>query len=219
MEVEVNIDSGLYSTLPFESESDLSDIITHLSGIDTSVGLFNTQNNSELYLKLLQKFKNKQKDFETTFRMALSDNKSVQAEIAAHDLKSSSGTIGALELQDAAKALEMACKENRDDIEARLKKVISEIKTVLLGLDILDTYSSIEDTSETTDMDKNKIKALAHELLGHLSNYDTRSSHVIHRLLPLIQQTVHAKAFDEVADAVDEFNFELAKQLMERLNF
>jgi len=201
-----------------ERESNHIDALPNLSGIDKSIGLFNTQYKSQLYYKLLRKFRDKQKDFEKIFCMAQSDNDSKKAERAVHTLKGLAGTIGAMDLHDAAKDLELACKENRDDIDKRFNTVVTELKPVIDSLESLDNNFKSENIVEKSSMDKSKIDELIHTLYDYLSDFDTRASKVMSQLSSIIKQTEFAGSFDEISNAIEEFDFELAKELMEGLD-
>jgi HPt (histidine-containing phosphotransfer) domain-containing protein len=54
----------------------------------------------------------------------------------AHDLKSVSGSLGAMGVSDAAGALEQACAHGAgpDDIDARLASVVAQLDPVIAGL-------------------------------------------------------------------------------------
>ena len=190
-----------------------NDAFPNLPGIDTNVGLFSSQNSTELYYKLLSMFADNQKDFETDFRLAQSDNDPRAAERVAHTLKGLAGTIGAMELHENAKALEMACKDNDDELEKRLEKVISELKKVLSGIENIEKYLPENDTAVACDIDKARIKELMNELYVYLFDYDiTNVNIVMQNLVPLMKQTEHAEAFDEIVNAVEVLDFELAKE-------
>lgn len=205
-------------TLSQENESNQTDAFPELTGIDTSIGLYNTKNRIPLYYRLLRMFRDNQKDFETSFRIAQSEADPKKAERVVHTLKGLAGTIGALKLHEAAKELEMGCRDNVVDIETRLEKVISELELVLSGLNTIESYCSENDVPATCDIDKTKITKLMHELYDYLSDYDTSAKKVIHSLLPLMKQTEHAEAFEEIANAVEMLDLELAKEKMEKFD-
>jgi len=201
-----------------EEKSNHTDSLPDLSGIDKSIGLFNTQNKSQLYYNILQKFRDKQKDFEKTFCMAQSENDPKKVERAVHTLKGLAGTIGAMGIHDAAKELEIACKENRNDIDKRLEIVLTELKPVIEGLKSLDNNFPSENILEKSSIDKSRIDELIHKLYDYLSDFDTRASKIMSQLSPLVKQTEFADSFDEISNAIDEFDFEMAKKLIERLD-
>jgi len=198
-----------------ETKPDHTEVFQNLPGIDVKKGLVTTQNDFKHYQRLLIKFRDSYKDFQNNFYQVLSDNNLKKAEREAHTLNGLAGNIGALELQKTAKALEMACKVNADDIEKRLDVVSKHLEQVLAGLETIDCHLSDDQPHVVSDVDKKRSTALMHELMAYLSDYDTRASQVIGSLLPLIQQTKHAQRFYEIAKAIEEFDFGLAKEMLE----
>jgi two-component system sensor histidine kinase/response regulator len=201
-----------------ENELNENDDFPELPGIDTSIGLFNSKNRTQLYCKLLKMFRDNQKDFETNFRLAQSGNDPKEAERMSHTLKGLAGTIGAMKLHEAAKALEMGCRENVDDIENSLERVISELEPVISGLETIESHLSDNDPAKKCDIDKARINELMNELYLYLSDYDTNANKVMNSLLPLMKQTDHAEEFDKIANAVEMLDFELAMELLEKFD-
>jgi CheY-like chemotaxis protein/HPt (histidine-containing phosphotransfer) domain-containing protein len=106
-----------------------------LAGIDTKTALAALGGNDKLYRKMLNRFYETQKDFVVSFESAWAGGDSEQATRAAHTLKGLAGTIGALRLQEAAKALESACYDwLKQEVSDRLCAVTEELSTVLSGL-------------------------------------------------------------------------------------
>ena len=199
-----------------KSEPDGNYMLSDLPGIDVPIRMVGSHKKIQFYQRILKKFHNHYNEFEIMFRNSLSDNDMEKAERDAHTLKGLAGTIGALKLQNAAKALEISCKKN-DDIEKRLKVLIEELEPVLRGIEKFDNNFPCDKEKTTTDTDKKRIKELMNELILYISDYDTRASKVMRSLLPLIQHTEHAESFYEIANAIEGFDFDLAKELMERL--
>jgi CheY-like chemotaxis protein len=201
-----------------ENELNETDDFPELPGIDISIGLFNSKNRTQLYCKLLKMFRDNQKDFETNFRLAQSGNDPKEAERMSHTLKGLAGTIGAMKLHEAAKALEMGCRENVDDIENSLERVISELEPVISGLETIESHLSDNDPAKKCDIDKTRINELMNELYLYLSDYDTNANKVMNSLLPLMTLTEHAEEFDKIANAVEMLDFELAMELLEKFD-
>jgi len=196
------------------NEYSLTEDLPNLKGIDTAAGLSNSQNNSRLYLRLLKKFRDNNINFKKRFRIAQSKNDREALIRIAHTLKSVAGTVGALSIHKAAHALEMACKNNDQLVEQRLKAVITELKPVVTELSVIETLQQNVDKTEASINDKTKIKALIHELFVLVSDDDTQALNVVHQILPLMRHSDQAKIFDDIVSAVERFDFDLAKQLL-----
>src|ERR1019366_725849 len=85
------------------------DSLPHLPGVDVTIGRDRTAGNDILYRRLLAMFADSQHDFAARFGAARACGDIVAATRAAHDLKNGAGTIGAINVQAAAAALENAC--------------------------------------------------------------------------------------------------------------
>ncbi len=115
-----------------------------LPGIDIRHGLAAAAGDAALYRRLLIRFRDAQRSFGEQFAAA-ADGAANHADPeaatrAAHTLKSTAGTIGALALQAAAARLETACRDQATDeaMHALLATVLAELALILPGLDGLD---------------------------------------------------------------------------------
>jgi len=116
-----------------QEQKEMNDL-ENLPGIDTKAGLATTMNNEQLYRRLLVKFRDSQNDFETQFRSAQESGDMTTRERVAHSLKGVAGNLGMTDLYQAATALDAACKEDMNDVEALLEKTVEKLQIVLDGL-------------------------------------------------------------------------------------
>jgi two-component system, sensor histidine kinase and response regulator len=120
-------------------EPTTTDELPSLSGIDTARGLATTRGNTRLYKKLLTKYLNGQSSFSEDFKASLDGDDTQAPERLAHTLKGVSGNIGAKDVQEAAKNLESACKEELS-VEALLKPLAKVEDALTPVLDSLSTF-------------------------------------------------------------------------------
>jgi len=115
-----------------------------LPGIDVTAGLAIANGKPEFYRRLLGKFHQSQGDFLQGFRAAQQDEDPESAVRVAHSLCGVAGNIGAKQLQQAAKALEMACKAGQDAgaIDALSHRVDDALAIVLRGIESLNDSPS-----------------------------------------------------------------------------
>ena len=105
-----------------------------LPGIDLQASTL--KNRPALFMKGLKIFQENQHSFNDNFKNALRNNDMEAATRQAHTLKGQAATFGALNLQQSALALEMACQEKQTDvIEKQLKAVLDDLQIVLDGID------------------------------------------------------------------------------------
>jgi len=88
--------------------------------------------------KMLLKFCDQQGDFEQRFCTALANKEADIVIREAHTIKGVSGTLGLSTIQHAALELEMACRENQDDIKDLLQKLLDELNKVQDALKVLN---------------------------------------------------------------------------------
>lgn len=109
------------------------------AGIDSSAGLRIVGGKEDRYVKLLQKFADRQAGTVGEIQSALDAGDSATAERAAHSLKGSASTLGANSLAECAAKAETAIKSRTDASEAlealneSLSKVVSAIKSATPG--------------------------------------------------------------------------------------
>jgi len=99
--------------------------IPNFKNIDTSIGLSHMADNKELYLNILNDFKNKYQDL----KLDILNEKEFYRVI--HTIKSLSATIGALKLNEISKKIENIKKEEYiTDFYKELKIVLNELKSI-----------------------------------------------------------------------------------------
>lgn len=113
--------------------------LADLPGIDTAIGRASTMNNEKLYRRLLIKFRDAQQDVPARIAEAWKAGDLGAARRLAHDLASVSGTLGAMELHLAARALESVCAGEADaaGLPAALTAAGVELAIVADGLQAL----------------------------------------------------------------------------------
>lgn len=133
-------DELIETTSEQHPEATISEIAGHFCHIDRQHGLQVCNEDSELYLRLLDKFKTSQPEFPLQFMQALASNDE-DAERSAHTIKGLAATLGADNLADKAKTLEELCHQRaeRSDILQSLENVSQELADVLAEITPLQT--------------------------------------------------------------------------------
>ena len=111
-----------------------------LPGIDFQAGLDGLKGNRQLYGRLLRMFRDREGDFPARFVAARTAGDADTAQRMAHDLKGLAGSLAMHEVQQAAAALEEACRNAADEtqVEALAQNVAQQLGTVMTGLQALD---------------------------------------------------------------------------------
>ncbi len=89
----------------------------------------------DFYLRLLSKFASKQRDFENEFRPAVEKNNFQEATRLAHSLKGVAGNMGLTPLYNSAASLEQACRQQNDNVDEALSKVVDLLHQVINAID------------------------------------------------------------------------------------
>ena len=104
--------------------------------LDQKLGIKNMGGNFELYQMVLEEYRNENKDTLDRLEFAIREKRYDDAAQIAHKIKSSSGSIGAKSVQDAAVLLQKALNQKREDeivplydrFSKLLRKLLAELK-------------------------------------------------------------------------------------------
>jgi CheY-like chemotaxis protein len=197
--------------IPETEEITTEQEIPELPGINVAAGLATTQNNHKLYRKLLLKFRKSETDFIDTFRKAMTDDDMEAAQRYAHTLKGVAGNIGAEEVQQAAAALESACKENStpEKLDQLLEQVAAALSPMLAGLAVLEQTGTVTQTQDQA-VDLEKRDALVSQLRALLEDDDTDAADVIEQLEEMAGTGDHTRVLQQLATAIGEYDFDQA---------
>jgi HPt (histidine-containing phosphotransfer) domain-containing protein len=110
------------------------DGLPDLPGIDTADGLRRMLNKPALYEKILRDFHARLIDAPQVIRTMLAGGDFASAERQAHSAKGLAGTIGALDLQNAAMALEKVLHNGEMPSETVFARFDQELRTVIDGI-------------------------------------------------------------------------------------
>ena len=98
--------------------------------LDTATGLGYCMNDESFYREMLTEYAKNDRSVELDNSLAKGDVENYR--IAIHSLKSTSLTIGAVQLSEMAKALESACKEgNLEFVRSQHEKCMKSYKMIL----------------------------------------------------------------------------------------
>lgn len=114
--------------------TDQTDGLPDLPGINIEAGLEITRNNTQLYRRLLLKFHDGQQSYVDQFSEARNQQDISAISRVAHTLKGVAGNLGITSVYDAVVTLEIACKAEADGIDALLDSVIDNLETVCNGI-------------------------------------------------------------------------------------
>lgn len=111
-----------------------ADGLPDLPGIDKADGLRRMLNKPALYEKILRDFHVRLVDAPQLIRATLESGDFESAERHAHSAKGLAGTIGALDLQNAAKDLEQVLRDGQTPSAAVFARFEQDLRTVIDGI-------------------------------------------------------------------------------------
>ena len=103
-----------------------------IAGLDTKLGLSRMMGKKPLYLAMLKRYANGQRDTVREIQRSILGGDPAAAERVAHTTKAVSGTIGAVEVQVCAEHLELALRTHKPDAE--VGALIAALDVVLAPL-------------------------------------------------------------------------------------
>jgi signal transduction histidine kinase/DNA-binding response OmpR family regulator/HPt (histidine-containing phosphotransfer) domain-containing protein len=187
-----------------------SQSLPDLPGIDTKRGLSISAGKPAFYIKLLTRFRAGYGDFAERFRAAQEEPDREAAARLAHTLTGVAGSIGATGVEEAAKALELACKQGQSvqTIEHRLAAVTEALEPVIVGLQRLDWRHGTGTMTQIVEL--SRVRPLLHTLRERLEDCDTEAQQLLEELEPLVANSALAPLLKTVSDALVGYDFQAA---------
>lgn len=136
-----------------ESVTDHSGVLlSELPGLDVAAGIRQTGDDAVFYMQILRRFRDTYSDTAAEIRRLWNTQSLEDAHCLAHSAKGLAGTIGAMELQQAAKCVESGFRTGElDHMTEQLATFETCLRTVTDGLRILDCPES--DGDDNTDQE------------------------------------------------------------------
>jgi two-component system, sensor histidine kinase and response regulator len=109
-----------------------------IAGLDTALGLQRMSGKRKLYLAMLRRYVDGQRDVCTKVHEALAIGDIPTAERLAHTAKGVSGTVGATQVEALAAALELSLKEYHPpvDVQQRLRDLEGPLAELVAALEV-----------------------------------------------------------------------------------
>jgi PAS domain S-box-containing protein len=203
-----------------KSEKDI--IIPNFKFINTSDGLLRINGNKKLYLKLLNSFRIKYSDFENNIKSLISSGEISVAEREAHTLKGVSSNIGAEEVAEEIRTLELKLKQNDiKDVDEIISKVSSVLNKTLKELEVLQ-YKDDEDLGEEVEFTEfDTLNKLLDELIVLIEGDDFTVKDKFEEIRNLKGIRKFSSELDVIENKFSEYDYEstmkLVKQFKEKI--
>jgi HPt (histidine-containing phosphotransfer) domain-containing protein len=132
----------------------------------------------------------------------------------AHTLKGTAGNIGAIGVQKAAAALELASTQEHEHLTKPLVVVMDELRPVLEGIaGIEETYYDVPVHYMEGEAEE-RTKELMQQLRSLVEDDDTDATEVIDELEAMTGDSVDRQMLKRLAGAVSEYDFDEALEIL-----
>jgi PAS domain S-box-containing protein len=189
-----------------------------ISELDIQSAMITTQNNLGLYIRILRKFLNSQRNFRDRFQKAISSSDKSAPQREAHTLKGIAGNIGADELYKLSQELENACMQEytSSEIELKVKKVEESLTKLLNSLKFLkDEVVSDKKSDETIEVEK--AIGLIEESSNLAQSYDTDAIKVFQELKEVNGIMTYSDIVLDIQNYLEKYAFDEANEMLEKL--
>lgn len=192
-----------------------------LPGIDRQRGLALHMNRPDLYLKSLREFSQDFSNLDQRLEQAISAQMNREAIRLAHSCKSLAGSLGALDLSEAARHLEQTLGQTplpEQQLTQELAHFRTALHTLLAGLKNLPAEPVIASTPKAEACIPMLFRALSNDLKAANASSDAGFA----QLSTALKQAATAerdyeKMLGELKDLIDDVEYEQALQRLELL--
>ena len=195
------------------------EVFPDLPGIDITDGLKRVGGSKDFYRKLLLKFADSYHGFEKELRNLLSAGDIETATRNAHSLKGVAGNLGATELFKWAGDLEIVLKDNRvDSLDDNISKVSTTLSEVLESISKFENRTSnLTPSIVVKSVDFSKLKKLTESLIILIEEDMSDAMDKLDELGELLMSTELEGEYQKIADYLDNFDVDAAKEKLEKL--
>ena len=143
------------------------------------------------------------------FKQAMHKNDRDTAERLAHTLKGTSGNIGAFAIQQAAKDLQDAFKQDatKKVINQLYKKVEQELVPIIQALGKIELSGAADSQLKTGPLDLTKLIPLLDELKNLLADDDTGATEKIDQVSMELENSLFVDDVMTIAKHVNHYEF------------
>jgi PAS domain S-box-containing protein len=218
--IEQRIESATETTAEISSgEQNVNEggdpVLALLQGIDVADALKRARNKRSLFDKLLNMFLERETAFVDRFRHEWQAGKMEDAMREAHSLKGVAGNLSARQLHEDAYALEMACRDNGENIAGLLAAVEASLNQVLQGIRDYQAQSSQQESLSVDD--RQRVIDLLGQLEELVNADNVKAQDVVEQLRPLLNDARRRSVFDGLASHIQHYDFDAAKNQLSEL--
>jgi len=197
---------------------ELEEKLATITLLDIKIGLFNTQNNADLYQRLLTRFLTSQRDFMTEFNGYYQQQEFSICTRLAHTLKGLAATIGCVQLEPPADELESASMVSDttriDAAQARVAPILSEL---IIQLDTFMLDKTPPPSSKKTTQSKGKVIELLATIEHCCDEFDVNTQDHVDELLTFELGPELLSLTSQLSKLLSEYAFDESIELIHKI--
>ncbi|QBE62056.1 response regulator [Pseudoduganella lutea] len=194
-----------------------------LPGIDTVRGLRHVAGNETLYLQLLDRFRNSQRDAAAEVATSLLHCARDDARKRAHTLRGVAGNVGANAVEAAARAIEELLDRDEVPTATLVEELTTALRTAIAGLDAHFAGTGADDGADAANMpsvaptppDTGTVPEALARLRGLLADYSGDSNDYFASVRTVLAAQLPATALERLAAHIAAYNFDAARQVLD----
>jgi two-component system sensor histidine kinase/response regulator len=194
--------------------------VPSIDGLDRADGLRRVGGNRKLYVTLLREFASQQAETVGGIRAALAADDGETATRLAHTLKGVAGNLGAVPVQKAAAAIEIALRDGSgaDRIEAALGQLAAVLDPLMAQL--RDTFvggdtGGAAPTASAPAVSPAQTRAVAEQLAKLFGDFDTSAVTFTEQNEAALRPAFDAASWERFLRHTQEFAFAEARTLLD----
>ncbi len=198
--------------------------LPRLPGIDTEVGLRRIMDNIPFYKDVLKKFKDNY-EFSAKEIKVLYDKGDIEtAKLKVHTIKSVAGSIGATELQESTKLLEVAISsDGMEKVPELIDQYGSSLQEVIYSIVSMVAQNSLaEGNRDVVKTDKNELKSILNRLVEYLEDNDCEALSLMDDICKYLNTSEQLDVFSKLKKSVYQYEFDdglvFANQLLKNIS-
>lgn len=196
------------------SGAETDPLLWHMEGIDTAVGMEYAGQDVELYREILSDYADCIKEQAEAIEHAAAERNIENFIVEVHSLKSTSRTIGAMELSDMAKELEEYGKNRAwEEIAAKTPGILSAYRRLYSV--IMPYLACDEEVREKKSVDREEVCRLLSDLATCLGEYDSIRAEEILGDLSVFDFTGDFIGYmEKLVSALNQFDYGTCKAIV-----
>lgn len=209
---------GLEDERREEKGGDATTLPETLPGIDLGKGLTCMNNDPEFYIFMLQRFLHEKGAAAGEIARLLEEGRSTDAARVAHSVRSAAGSIGATALMEDAAELEHLLEQRGENLNEAVERFGERLQLVTDGIrqafQVDNTVATPVDSVIVT-ADGAEVARLVEQIAELLEKDMGQVMNLANRLGELLQKGGGAAWFRQLSTALNRFDLDAARQLLE----